>query len=121
MKAKLMVANRLVEATRNQVAVKRGPIVYCLESVDMEGLNIFDVILPADVQLKPMEAEIAGAKMIVLEGDVFFEKAIYSTSELYFPMDDKSGLRELTIRLIPYFAWGNRGFSEMSVWIAVRK
>lgn len=121
MEAKLMAANRLVEETRNQGAVKRGPLVYCLESVDMEGQNIFDVILPADVKLKPVEAEIAGTKMIVLEGDAYLEKATDGTSELYFPLDAESGLKESTIRLIPYFAWGNRGSSEMTVWIPVRK
>jgi DUF1680 family protein len=121
MEARLMEANRLVEATRNQAAVKRGPIVYCLESVDMKGQNIFDVILPVDVKLKPVEAEIAEAKMIVLEGDALLEKATNSTSDLYFPMDANLDLNKLNIRLIPYFAWGNRGLSEMTVWIPIRR
>ena len=28
-------------------------------------------------------------------------------------------LRTAPVRLIPYFAWGNRGPSEMSVWMPV--
>jgi DUF1680 family protein len=38
---------------------------------------------------------------------------------LYRPLEPKS---ESTIRvqLIPYFAWSNRGPSEMSVWLPVR-
>ncbi len=35
MTAKLLESNPLVEENRNQVAVKRGPVVYCLESVDL--------------------------------------------------------------------------------------
>ena len=35
MPARLIEANPLVEETRNQVAIKRGPIVYCLESPDL--------------------------------------------------------------------------------------
>ncbi len=120
MKIKLMVANRLVEADRNQVAVKRGPIVYCLESADMKGKNIFDVILPADIKLKPLKAEIDGVRMTVLEGKAFLENTTNNTSELYIPLDAKSGLNESSVRLIPYFAWGNRGSSEMTVWIPVR-
>ncbi len=121
MQTKLMAANRLVEATRNQTAIKRGPIVYCLESVDLEGVNMFDVILPVDIDLKPIKTEIAGAKMIALEGNALLEKTSNTSSELYYPLDVKSNLEELPIRLIPYFAWGNRGLSEMTVWIPVRK
>ena len=42
MPAQLIEANPLVEETRNQVAIKRGPIVYCLESPD----------LPEDVRVR---------------------------------------------------------------------
>lgn len=121
MEAKLMVANRLVEETTNQVAVKRGPIVYCLESPDMHGLNIFDVIIPSDIQLKPVETQIAGAKLMAIEGDAMIKDATDCTSELYLPLDANSAMSEMTIRLIPYFAWGNRGTSEMTVWIPVRR
>ena len=121
MEIKLMAANRLVEADRNQVAVKRGPIIYCLESDDMKGKNIFNVILPADIKLKPEKAEIDGLRMTVLEGKAFLENVTNNTSELYFPLEIKSGMNESSVRLIPYFAWGNRGSSEMTVWIPVRK
>ena len=48
MPVRLMEANPLVEETRNQVAVKRGPIVYCLESPDLpEGVRVQDVAVSA--------------------------------------------------------------------------
>ena len=121
MEAKLMVANRLVEETMNQVAVKRGPIVYCLESPDMHGLNIFDVIIPSNIQLKPVETEIAGTRLIALDGDALVKDYSDCTAELYMPLDPNSGMSELTIRLIPYFAWGNRSSSEMTVWVPLRR
>ncbi|HKO80906.1 MAG TPA: glycoside hydrolase family 127 protein, partial [Chitinophagaceae bacterium] len=46
MPATLLESNPLVEETRNQVAVKRGPIVYCLESTDLPGQHVFDVAIP---------------------------------------------------------------------------
>ena len=119
MEIKLMAANRLVEADRNQVAVKRGPIVYCLESADMKGKNIFDVILPADIKLRPVKAEIDGVKMIVLEGKAFLKSKTEHSSDLYYALNAQSKLENISLRLIPYFAWGNRGTSEMSVWIPV--
>ncbi len=33
MEPQLVEAHPLVEETRNQIAVKRGPLVYCLESI----------------------------------------------------------------------------------------
>lgn len=42
-----MESHPLVEETRNQVAVKREPIVYCLESADLaKGTDLFDIVLP---------------------------------------------------------------------------
>ena len=38
MPVKLLEANPLAEEIRNQVVVKRGPLVYCLESMDIEGV-----------------------------------------------------------------------------------
>ena len=52
MTVKLLESNPLVEETRNQTVVKRGPLVYCLESIDIEGGQpIDDVLIPADIQL----------------------------------------------------------------------
>ena len=59
----------LVEETRNQVAVKRGPVVYCLESMDVEaGKRIDDILIPADIKFSPVKTEIAGSRVTVLDG-----------------------------------------------------
>ena len=51
MPAQLIEAHPLVEETRNQVAVKRGPVVYCLESCDLPvGVRVQDVKVPADTK-----------------------------------------------------------------------
>ena len=52
MTARLIEANPLVEETRNQVAIKRGPIVYCLESPDLpKDVRVQDVAIRADAKL----------------------------------------------------------------------
>ncbi|MCW4094571.1 glycoside hydrolase family 127 protein [Segatella copri] len=35
-----MEANPLVEENKNQIAVMRGPIVYCLENVDIDASSV---------------------------------------------------------------------------------
>lgn len=53
MPAALVEANPLVEETLNQVAIKRGPVVYCVESADLKGAKVTELSLPAGADLLP--------------------------------------------------------------------
>jgi len=113
----LIEANPLVEETRNQVAVKRGPVVYCLESPDVEnGKRIFDYKIPSDIQLKPKEIEIANSKLVALEGEFISHAPGNWENKLYREVSSEN-ITKTKIQLIPYYAWDNRGESEMTVWI----
>ncbi len=119
MKAELIETNPLVEETRNQVAVKRGPVVYCMESNDLPGKSIFEVALPIDIQLEPKEMKIDGSRFFCLEGTatILNEKSWENT--LYREVSTQK--IPVNVRLIPYYAWGNRGKSEMTVWMNVNR
>lgn len=117
MPVRIMRGNRLAEEIGNQVAVQRGPVVYCLESHE----------LPRDVALEqaalrrgdlptPVEAEVAGHRVVALETQLAVLPA--SPVGLYGDLGD-APLAAASARLIPYFAWSNRGPSEMSVWLPV--
>ena len=119
MEAQLIESNPLVEENRNQVAVQRGPVVYCLESQDFEGKNIFDAVIPSSIVWKAAPVVIGGAKVVSLEGDArLIEKTDWSNS-LYHSISKNTSITP--IKLIPYFAWGNRGHSEMSVWLPLSR
>ncbi|WP_316829871.1 glycoside hydrolase family 127 protein [Pedobacter aquatilis] len=119
MEATLIEANPLVEENRNQVAIKRGPVVYCLESTDFAGKNIFNAVIPATAKFEAKPVTIDGADMISLVGNVKMIEPDNWKNVLYRPVNDKN--IETEIKLVPYFAWGNRGHSEMSVWLPVSK
>lgn len=120
MPARLMESNPLVEETRNQVAVKRGPIVYCLESMDIEnGHRIDDVLIPADIRFTPKMIEIQGSPIAALEGTALLNEQASWEGVLYRPVN--AGGKSVNIRLIPYYAWGNRGKGEMTVWMPLSK
>ena len=69
MPVKLLEANPLAEEIRNQVVVKRGPLVYCLESMDIEGGHKIDnVLIPADIRLTPKKIIIEGSPIVALDG-----------------------------------------------------
>lgn len=117
MEATLVEANPLVEENRNQVAVKRGPVVYCLESPDLPGKSIFNAVIPTSAKFEAKPMIIDGTAMMSLEGEVKMNEQDSWKNTLYRPINKNN--TTTTIRLVPYFAWGNRGHSEMSVWLPV--
>ena len=117
METKLMEANPLVEECRGQVAVQRGPIIYCLESNDLNGVDIDNIAIPVDAKFTPVETTIEGSRMMALETEAVNRTEASWENTLYREISkDKNTVK---IRLIPYYAWGNRGDSEMTIWIPV--
>ncbi|MBQ9201086.1 MAG: glycoside hydrolase family 127 protein [Bacteroidales bacterium] len=119
MKAKLIESNPLLEETRNQVAVMRGPVVYCLESSDLNGLDIDKVVIPASASFQPEMIEIDGAPMAALTGEALYLADDEWQDTLY--REVRQGERKIRVRLIPYYAFGNRGHSEMTVWMPLNR
>jgi len=112
-----MESNPMVEETRNQVAVKRGPIVYCLESADLpEGANLFDIVLPGQTKLQPVPMKIDNTNLMGLSGTALLRKETGWNNTLYREAV-VNDTRPVKVTFIPYYAWGNRGLSDMSVWV----
>jgi DUF1680 family protein len=117
----LLEANPLVEETTNQVAIKYGPLVYCLEGDDLpKGVKMSDIALslfskPPVFQLQP--ETIANAKLFTLSTTgLDLQRKTWSDATLYRETSN-SKPREVRIKLIPYYAWGNRTDSDMTVWL----
>ena len=120
MTVKLMESNPLVEETRNQTVVKRGPLVYCLESMDVEGgQSIDNVLIPANIQLTPNKITIDGSPIVALDGEAQLMNEGSWKGTLYKTVSDSS--KKVKIRLIPYYAWGNRGKADMTVWMPLAR
>ena len=104
-----MHANPRVRDAAGKVAVKRGPIVYCVESADHEG-DLSALILPENAEIRISEnSAFDGMIDLTAEG-----KAQKIPDQLYSP---RLSCAPALIRLIPYFAWGNREKGDMRVWI----
>lgn len=117
MRTELVEANPLVEETLGQVALKRGPVVYCLESVDLPaGAGVMDITVPSDAKfLARYDQRLLGG-VATLDGTLLAKPKQDWSGQLYRevkPVESKP----VKARLIPYYVWGNRGKSEMSVWL----
>ena len=122
MMPRLMEANPLVEEAKNQIAVMRGPIVYCLEGQDIQGgYRINDIAIPTDVQFKETKITIEGHEMVALEAEVpVTGQGSWGKDELYRELRPVKN-KNTKIRLIPYYAWDNRGIDDMSLWLPLAR
>lgn len=115
MRVRLMQAHRKVDSTRGQVAVMRGPIVYCLESVDLPAdVDVFEILLPRDAEWTPTWQPDLLKGVMTLQGQAL--RLPKNDSALYTELADGAPER-IPVRLIPYYAWKNRGISSMTVWM----
>ena len=120
MESQMMEANPLVEEIHNQIAVKRGPVVYCMESADIPpDRRIFEYIIPAKSRFRPEYMTISGSRLCALECNSEIVLNESWTGQLYRTLSVNK--KKALLRLIPYYAWGNRGKGDMSVWIPVSK
>jgi uncharacterized protein len=117
MTPKLLQAHPLVEEARNHVAVKRGPIVYCLESTDLpKGATVQTVSLPRSATFTARHDRDLLRGVTVLEGKAEVTADPAWAGDLYREYAPPKPT-EIDVKLVPYYAWGNRGKSEMTVWI----
>jgi DUF1680 family protein len=108
-------AHPAVRANAGKVALRRGPVVYCLEEVD-NGPNLPGFSLPQDAVLTLGEWDQSLGGVPVIHGVARCSKITSQWEHvLYSPAGPKR--EEVAMRAIPYFAWGNRQPGEMLVWI----
>ena len=100
MPARIIDGNPMVSENINKVSVKRGPVVYCVESNDLPaGIVVDNILLSKNIELLPKyESELLGG-ISVLEGQA------YTATDSF------------EIKMTPYYAWSNRGLSSMRVWL----
>ncbi|RYF99195.1 MAG: hypothetical protein EOO07_37075, partial [Chitinophagaceae bacterium] len=84
METQLIESNPLVEENRNQIAVKRGPMVYCLESTDFNGENIFNAVIPSSIGPENTPVARASGKGIIMLLSVLCLVFLASTIYLYW-------------------------------------
>lgn len=101
-----------IDAVRGCVAIERGPLVYCLETIDLPpGTELEDLAIDPTRQpsLRPdVDAALGVVGVTVPVVRRASSKRIKGSSAA-----------ELSAGAIPYFAWANRAVDAMRVWIPV--
>ncbi len=108
---KFIAANPKVKANVGRITLTYGPLVYCLEGADNGNrLNRISVAPDAVKQAKVYK-DFHGLYSIELDGFIDSEqKSLYFDAEKMCKTPKK-------LKFIPYFAFANRGESDMLVWV----
>ncbi len=115
MSPRLTVGHSMIEEDRNQAAVEAGPLVYCIESADAPpDAELSDLLLPANAAFRPEKLTVAGRTVNAYETTLLCRNR--EPNALYYPLRGEA-LRPVRARLIPYYAWDNRGMGEMMIWL----
>jgi uncharacterized protein len=137
MPVRRIIANGNVSDDTGQVALQRGPLVYCVEWPDVKDGHVLNLMLPDDA---PLSAEFQQHRLLatsqpvrVASADRSVPASSENSVEIYGPMEVIKGegwsLRftngrgtsvekeKAPFTAIPYFAWANRGAGQMAVWL----
>lgn len=102
-----------------QIALQRGPVVYCLEEVD-NGAKLANVVIPPGGKLAAhFDANLLGGVTVITGDAVRVEPSTESWGgDLYRPQPLVNTTRSpFQFVAIPYYLWANRAPGEMRVWI----
>ena len=96
-----------VKADEGCVSIERGPLVYCAEHPDND-FAIQSVLLNQSPSFTVADGQVLNypVKTIAAPAQV-----------LGFDQQGRLTTKDVTLRLIPYYAWCHRGGGQMKVWL----
>lgn len=111
MAVRKVVAAEPVEADRGKVAYQRGPLVYCFEGKDNQDGWMFDLYVPKseNATCRFQEDLLGGVMTVTTNGQRVAVSGADTTVD------------QVVLTAIPYYAWNNRGPSNMLVWMPTAK
>ena len=117
MEVTMLEGHHRIEEVRNQIAIKRGPIVYAIETPDLpKDTSILDVYFKEGTPLKTVHKNDFLGGVTVVETEVLLRE---DKKEDLYQTISKPVFKTHKTQLVPYFAWSNRGQAEMTVFMPV--
>ncbi|PWK77125.1 hypothetical protein LX99_02935 [Mucilaginibacter oryzae] len=109
METEKVLANNHIKDDRGRFAFQRGPVVYCLEGPDNRDSLVQNIMVDKNA------IAAANYQANLLNGvDVISAEGKSTKRQLN---NDALIETDQQVKAIPYYAWANRGPSEMTVWI----
>ncbi|HEY7086297.1 MAG TPA: beta-L-arabinofuranosidase domain-containing protein [Hyphomicrobiaceae bacterium] len=101
-----------VRANQGRVALRRGPVVYCLEAID-NSAPLHRLALPRAAEISSQFAPDLLGGVTTLTGRAY---ATQSTDDRLY-RSQPWGSEGVPFKAVPYHVWGHRDPGEMLVWL----
>ena len=110
-----LYADPRVRMDVGRTALRRGPLIYCVEEADNSGGSVQTLTLPRDAAIEPERREDLLGGIVTLTTTA---KRLLSApnSPLYAP--SPPALQDVMLTALPYFLWANREAGSMQIWLA---
>lgn len=113
----LLESHPHVICNTGRVALRYGPLIYCLEQVDNPGHDVWDLAVIPDTLKAEYRADLLGG-VTVVKGKAYATDASAWKGKLYARLSEVKASRwETDFTAIPYYAWANREPGSMIVWV----
>lgn len=117
MPAEVVYANPRVSADIGKAAIQRGPVVYCLESVDNPGILLHSARIPAhpEFTLKQTEGLPEETVALLFRGEAVkpSDGPLYTTNPPVY--------EAVELCAIPFALWQNREEADMQIFLQVKE
>jgi DUF1680 family protein len=108
MNVQTIAARKELKQDNDRLAIQCGPLLYCVEGTDNNN-QAWNILLPPGTQFSKSIETIVNEKAVSLKADV--PVVIVSADGTNVRTETK------TITAIPYYTWGNRGQTQMQIWL----
>ena len=124
MTPQVIVANPRLSDANGQVAIQRGPLVYCLEQMDQPNVpSLHDVVFVLgrnpgqEFQPEFRRDTLGGVVVLHHAGAVVRNPTANAPLYQLFSLSALRSTSPVPVTLIPYYAWANREPTAMQVWM----
>ena len=127
MKPRMVLAHENVEADRGLVAIERGPIVYCAEWADNEGIDIKSVAISPEAKFTLGKRDLSTfipeeRKAQLTTWSTQYITTLSTEAQVAIPdAKGESQYEKVRLTLTPYYTWAHRGRGDMKVWLPYGK
>lgn len=113
MEVEFVTAHDKVTEVQGQVAIQRGPFVYCAEFPDQPDGSVLSKVINPQLSKLVKSKETKFGEIVTIQLPAY-------TARRELGGDVKLESERKTLQLIPYYLWANRGLGEMAVWLATK-
>jgi hypothetical protein len=109
-----LVAHPLVKDDAGQAAVRRGPLIYCVEQVDQKEARLDQMVIALGTKFRhEYRPDLLGG-LVALTADAMVVEPPDWQGVLYQPVAPRAAV---PVTMIPYGFWANREPCPMRVWV----